>query len=92
MNAKKLANIPAQPKINSVPLVEKITADSGYVPPEDLHKVLRRASSHIVTFSSEKSLRHYRQKLYSINHDGIRRYRTIRDDYSMFGIIIIRIK
>ena len=59
---------------------------------EDLHKMLKPAQTVAVTFPSEKRLQAYRRSLYSINKQGTFRYRTIRDETQMWGIIVWRMK
>jgi hypothetical protein len=58
--------------------------------PEQLHTVLKATSTIIITFESEKRLLSYRQMLYKINKQGEYRYRTMRDELSMFGLVIWR--
>jgi hypothetical protein len=60
--------------------------------PRQLHHVLPRAASKIVTFRSERELERYRRNLYAINQQGEFRYRTIRDENSSFGVVIWRTK
>jgi len=67
-------------------------AEGAYVEPSMLHTVLRKATSHLVTFATHRAMQRYRSKLYAVNRDGIRRYRTIRDDEHMYGLLILRLK
>jgi hypothetical protein len=69
----------------------KHTEDAaGYVAPDQLQQVLRTADTKVITFQSEKRMQAYRRNLYSINKQGMFRYRTVRDEQSMWGIIIYR--
>lgn len=65
---------------------------TGYVAPEHLHEYLPATDTRVITFRSEKSLRAYRSMLYSVNRQGQFRYRTIRDEGSMWGLVIWRMK
>jgi hypothetical protein len=73
--------------------MERVQSESetGFVAPEHLHEVLRRASAKIVTFRNESAMKRYRQMIYSINKQGDFRFATRRDDKSMWGVIIIRL-
>ncbi len=65
---------------------------SGHIDPAHLHDLLPIAATKIITFANEKALQNYRAMLYRINGQGDFRYRTIRDELSMWGIIIWRMK
>ena len=73
-------------------ILEAQLAENAYVAPELLHTVLRKAATQLITFATHKAMQRYRARLYSINRDGIRRYRTIRDDEHMYGLLILRLK
>jgi hypothetical protein len=65
---------------------------SGFIRPEDLHTVLPATHTHCITFRSEKHMRSYRSMIYSINKQGEFRYRTLRAEDEMWGLIIWRMK
>jgi hypothetical protein len=62
----------------------------GYVTPEHLHEFLPATETRVITFRSEKTMESYRRMLYTINRQGSYRYRTIRDEGSMWGLVIWR--
>lgn len=57
---------------------------------DHLHEVLEPAQTVAITFSSDKKMQSYRRMIYSINKQGEFRYRTIRDEQSMWGLVIWR--
>lgn len=65
---------------------------STYVAPEHLHSVLDPCNTQLISFRSEKSLKSYRAMLYTINRQGEYRYRTIRAETEMWGLLIWRMK
>jgi len=67
-------------------------ADKGYIDPERLHGMLPISATKIITFASENSMNMYRRNLYKINQQGDYRYRTLRDEMSMWGLVIWRMK
>lgn len=67
----------------------RATSNQG-VAAEDLHKILPVTATVLRSFTSEKHLRNYRSMLYSINKQGTYRYRTIRAESEMWGILIWR--
>lgn len=66
-------------------------SESGYVAAEHLHEVLRPAMTKIVTFRNQKAMESYRRMVYTINKQGDFRFRTMRDDLSMYGLVIFRL-
>lgn len=62
----------------------------NYIAPVDLHSVLEPTQTQVITFKAEKDMKSYRAMLYSINKQGEYRYRTIRDEHSMWGIVVWR--
>lgn len=79
--------------IHRLPLPKRLKAtDSGYVDPHQLHDVLPPTQVVVITFAKENEMWRYRRLLYSINAQGKYRYRTIRDEYSMWGIVIWRMR
>lgn len=77
--------------IKAIKAIKKQT-ESTWVAPEYLHDILPATATVVMTFKSEKSMRSYRSMLYTINRQGDYRYRTIRDETSMYGIVIWRMK
>lgn len=65
---------------------------SEYIDPAKLHERLEPTTLLIMTFRTEKEMERYRRLIYSINRQGDYRFRTMRDEYSMFGIAIWRMK
>lgn len=75
------------------PIVTRVKADAhGYVNPALLQNVLDPAQTVVITFASEASMRRYRFNLYAINKQGDFRYRTVRDELSMWGLVVWRMK
>lgn len=62
----------------------------NYIAPADLHSVLEPTHTQVITFKTEKDMRSYRQMLYTVNKQGEYRYRTLRDEHSMWGIVVWR--
>lgn len=83
-------------KRNTLKLVHsRDTAETpmeGYITPEALKDFLEPCQTREITFRSEKSLKAYRAMIYSINKQGEVRYRTIRSEGAMWGIMIWRMK
>lgn len=77
--------------INTLNAVRK-QSEGAFVLPELLHDILPVTSTVILTFRSEKAMRSYRSMLYVINKQGSFRYRTIRDEMSMWGLVIWRMR
>ena len=73
-------------------LKKKLIVEEGYISPADLHTVLPAANTEIITFNSEARMTGYRRMLYTINKQGTFRYRTMRDEDSMWGIVIYRLR
>jgi hypothetical protein len=70
----------------------QLNPETGYISPEYLQEFLTPCQTRVITFRSEKSLRSYRSMVYSINRQGTYRYRTMRDEQSMWGLILYRMK
>lgn len=68
--------------------VNRIKVDQ--IEAEHLHEVLEPCQTVAVTFSSQKKMQSYRRMIYSINKQGDFRYRTVRDEQSMWGLVIWR--
>lgn len=66
--------------------------NSDSISAADLHEVLEPAQTVLRTFESEKKLVGYRRMLYDINRQGTYRYRTLRDEEHMWGLVIWRMK
>jgi len=62
------------------------------VDPDKLHEQLEPTTTVVVTFGKEAELNRFRRLLYSINAQGTYRYRTMRDEYSMWGVVVWRMK
>lgn len=77
--------------VHKLPVRVRASA-SGYIDPDKLYEVLPTASTVVITFSKEAEMQRYRRMLYTINHQGEFRYRTLRDEYSMWGIVVWRMK
>jgi hypothetical protein len=60
--------------------------------PQSLASVLHKSQMIRVIFGSEHELQKYRSNLYSINAHGIVKYRTVRDNNTMYGLKVWRIK
>lgn len=73
-------------------VVRRVKLESGVTDPETLHLQLAPTQTVAITFSSNKRMEQYRRLIYSINRQGKYRYRTLRDDGSMWGIIVWRMK
>ena len=58
----------------------------------DLHLVLPVAQTILRSFTSEKHLMSYRRMIYTINKQAQFRYRTIRAEDEMWGLVIWRMK
>jgi hypothetical protein len=73
--------------------VEKVQkqSESGFISPEHLHEILPPARTKIVTFRNQKAMESYRRMIYAINKQGDFRYRTMRDDLSMYGLVLFRL-
>lgn len=72
--------------------IARLRSVSPLVEPDELHRYLEPTSTLIVTFGAEKEMQRYRRLIYSINAQGSFRYRTIRDEASMWGVVIWRMK
>ena len=64
----------------------------GYMDPEKLQELLPVSATKIITFHNEKDMQSYRQSLYKVNAKGDYRYRTLRDEMSMYGLVLWRMK
>jgi hypothetical protein len=69
---------------------KKDIIEEGHIAASDLHLVLPVACTEVMTFNSKKRMQSYRRMLYTINRQGEFRYRSIRDEQSMWGIVIWR--
>ena len=67
-----------------------VKRDDGAIDPADLHRVLAPTATLLRTFPSEKKLQGYRRMIYAINKQGEYRYRTVRAETEMWGLIIWR--
>jgi hypothetical protein len=63
---------------------------SGYVEPEELHKLLAIAPFVRLRFASDKKLNSYRANLYKVNTQGKFRYATRREGWS--NLIVLRLR
>jgi hypothetical protein len=64
----------------------------GFVRPQDLSSVLNPTQTHLITFRGQSSMESYRRMLYTINKQGEFRYRTLRAENEMWGLLIWRMK
>jgi len=62
------------------------------ISPADLHLTLSPTATVVVTFNRELEMMRYRRLLYDINRQGKYRYRSLRDEEHMWGLIIWRMK
>lgn len=60
--------------------------------PDKLHLLLAPAQTHVITFRGEAAMQSYRRMLYSVNKQGQYRYRTMRDENSMWGLVVWRMR
>lgn len=79
-------------RVVTPPKEKPAPVSSGYMDPDKLHQLLPLSATKVVTFANERSLQAYRQMLYQVNHKGNYRYRTMRDEMSMYGLVIWRMK
>lgn len=56
----------------------------------DLHLILQPAQTVLRSFRTEKEMKRFRSLIYSINSQGTYRYRTIRAEDEMWGLILLR--
>lgn len=68
----------------------KPAAKQSAIAAADLHAILEPAQTVVITFESEKKMRSYRSMIYSINKQGEYRYRTIRAEDEMWGLVVWR--
>lgn len=71
-----------------IKIVNRIKTES--INATDLHSILEPAQTVCITFESQKKLESYRRMIYTINRQGEYRYRTLRDEQEMWGLVIWR--
>jgi hypothetical protein len=60
--------------------------------PSSLHEQLDVITCLSLSFSSDKRMKQYRKMIYSVNKQGEYRYRTLRAENEMWGLVIWRMK